>query len=152
VLTSEGSTLRARTEAQLLAQGEQASFAAGGSALRRLGELLPASYYLHAQRIRRMLIDLTGDWFRSQGLDAAITAVTPTAAPKGLESTGDPSLLAPWSHLGFPAIALQSGQFTPEGLPLAVQLGAPPLADYELLCAGAWIEGVLGRLPVPPLS
>lgn len=153
VLASEGSTLRARTEAQLLAQGEQTSFAAGGSALRRLGELLPASYYLHAQRLRRVLIDLTTDWFRSQGLDAVITAVTPTAAPRGLESTGDPILLAPWSHLGFPAIALQSGQLTPEdGLPLAVQLGAPPMADYELLCAGAWIEGVLGRLRMPSLA
>jgi aspartyl-tRNA(Asn)/glutamyl-tRNA(Gln) amidotransferase subunit A len=152
VLNAEGSTIRARGEAEDAVAGQPLSFAAGGAGTRRLGELIPATYYLHAQRIRRVLIERTTRFLADEGLDGLLTAVAPTPAPKGLTSTGDPILLAPWSHLGFPAIALQTGQLSPEGLPMAVQLGSAPLSDYKLLCAGAWMEGVLGRLPSPPLT
>src|SRR5579883_657628 len=152
VLSSEGSTLRAQVEAGALASGERVSFAPGGHGVQRLGELVPANYYLHAQRIRRMLIRQMTSYFEENGVDALLTAVTPGPPPKGLASTGDPILLAPWSHLGFPAIAVETGQLPSEGLPLAVQLAAPPLADYQLLCVGAWIESAVGRLPAPPLT
>jgi aspartyl-tRNA(Asn)/glutamyl-tRNA(Gln) amidotransferase subunit A len=152
VLAAEGATLRARVEAESMLAAEAPSFVPGGMAARRLGELVPANYYLHAQRIRRLLIDLMTAFFEHQQFDVLLTAVTPAPAPKGLQSTGDPILLAPWSHLGFPAIALQSGQLSPESLPLAVQLAAPPLAEYPLLCAGAWLEATLGTLPAPALA
>ncbi|HEY8692810.1 MAG TPA: amidase [Chloroflexota bacterium] len=152
VLTAEGATLRARVEAQSMADGGAAPFPPAGLGNPRLGELVPANYYLHAQRIRRMLIDRMSAYFDREGLDVLLTAVAPAPAPKGLQSTGDPILLAPWSHLGFPAIAVQTGQLSPEGLPLGVQFGAAPLADYHLLCAGSWIERVLGRLPAPTLA
>jgi Asp-tRNA(Asn)/Glu-tRNA(Gln) amidotransferase A subunit family amidase len=44
-----------------------------------------------------------------------------------------------------------NGGLSPEGLPLGLQLVAPPMADYDLLRVGAWCEQALGRLPVPPL-
>jgi amidase len=85
-------------------------------------------------------------------VDVLLTATAPGPAPKGLASTGNPTLLAPWSHLGLPALSVQSGERSAEGLPLGIQLAGPPRADYDLLCAGAWVEATLGRLPAPALS
>lgn len=120
-----------------------------GTSDRRPASLVPATYYLQAQRIRRWLYTkLLGPF---QNVDAFLMAVAPGPAPKGLASTGDASLLAPWSFLGYPAIAINGG-LSPEGLPLGLQFVAPPEEDYHLLQVGAWCEGVLGRLPVPPLA
>lgn len=109
--------------------------------------LVPASYYLHAQRIRRHLWSSLQAHFAD--LDAMLMAVAPGAAPRGTGSTGDASLLAPWSCLGYPAITVNGG-LSPDGLPLGLQLVAPPMADYDLMRVGAWCEDALGRLSVPP--
>jgi Asp-tRNA(Asn)/Glu-tRNA(Gln) amidotransferase A subunit family amidase len=110
--------------------------------------LVPASYYLQAQRIRRYLWGKTQEMFAD--LDALLMAVAPGPAPKGFVP-GDPLLLAPWSCLGYPAITVNGG-LSPEGLPLGLQLVAAPMADYELMRVGVWCEGALGRLPAPPLA
>jgi Asp-tRNA(Asn)/Glu-tRNA(Gln) amidotransferase A subunit family amidase len=47
-----------------------------------------------------------------------------------------------------PTITFNVG-LAPNGLPLGAQLTAPHLAEDSLLRAGAWCEGVLGRLPTP---
>jgi Asp-tRNA(Asn)/Glu-tRNA(Gln) amidotransferase A subunit family amidase len=113
------------------------------------GELIPATYYLHARRLRTWLQDKV--IASMADLDAILMPVAPGAAPEGLESTGDPSLLAPWSWLGFPAITVNGG-VNAGGLPLGLQFVATPRRDHELLHAGAWVEGVLGRLPAPSLA
>lgn len=110
--------------------------------------LLPASYYLHAQRLRHYLWAKVQEAFGE--VDILLMAVAPGAAPPGVATTGDIALLVPWSCLGYPAITVNGG-LSPEGLPLGLQLVARPLADYDLLRIGAWAEGVLGRLPAPPL-
>jgi aspartyl-tRNA(Asn)/glutamyl-tRNA(Gln) amidotransferase subunit A len=140
ILFSEGATLRGRryTGPEPIKR----------SARERLAEVIPATYYVQAQRIRR--------YFRQKlqgalaGVDALLMAVAPGAAPEGLGSTGDATLLAPWSCLGYPAITVNGG-LSPEGLPLGLQLVALPLADHALLRTGAWCEQVLGRLPAPSL-
>jgi aspartyl-tRNA(Asn)/glutamyl-tRNA(Gln) amidotransferase subunit A len=153
VLAVEGASINARKNADAIAAGERpTSFDSGTYGASRLGELIPSLYYLQAQRIRRRLRGVVSDFFREQKLDVLLTATAPGPAPKGLASTGNPVLLAPWSHLGLPALSLQTGELSPERLPLGMQLAAPPRADYDLLCAGAWVESVLGRLPAPPLS
>jgi Asp-tRNA(Asn)/Glu-tRNA(Gln) amidotransferase A subunit family amidase len=153
VLAVEGASINARKNAEAIAAGERpTSFTSGTFGASRLGELVPSVYYLQAQRIRRRLRRVVSDFFREQRLDLLLTATAPGPAPRGLASTGNPILLAPWSHLGLPALSLQSGELSPEGLPLGIQLAAPPRADYDLLCAGAWVESILGRLPAPPLS
>lgn len=115
----------------------------------RVAAAIPASYYLQAQRIRRHL------WQTVLGLlgavDALLLAATAGPAPEGTRSTGDASLLVPWSCLGYPAITLNGG-LSPAGLPLGLQLVGAPLADYALLRTGAWCEQALGRLPAPLLS
>ena len=78
-------------------------------------------------------------------------AVAPGPAPEGTASTGDASMLVPWSCLGYPAITVNGG-LSPSGLPLGLQLVAAPWDDYALLRTGAWAERTLGRLPAPVIS
>lgn len=113
-----------------------------------VASLVPASYYLQAQRVRGYLRTKLQAFLAEY--DALLLAVAPGAAPKGLSSTGDPSLLVPWSGLGFPAITVNGG-LSPEGLPLGLQLVSAPMTDYELMRVGAWCERALGRLPAPSL-
>lgn len=122
----------------------------GRVALRdRVTSVLPASYYLQAQRIRGLLWQKTQRMFES--VDALLMGAAPAAAPEGLATTGDGSLLVPWSCLGYPAITLNGG-LSPQGLPLGLQMVGVPLAEHSLLQTGAWCEQVLGRLPAPPLG
>lgn len=141
---SESATLKAHR----LVMGSQPS-APGGMSDRSPGSLIPAMYYLQAQRIRHWLYTKLLDLFRD--IDALLMPVAPGPAPKGIASTGDPSFLIPWSLVGYPAISINRG-LSPERLPLGLQFVGLPKDDYRLLRVGAWCEGVLGRLPAPPLA
>ena len=118
------------------------------AASRRAAELLPATYYIQARRIRTWLNQEIKALMQSQGLDALLMACAPGAAPVGLQSTGDATLLQCWSFLGVPAITVNGG-LSPEGLPLGLQMVAPQGEDYELMRVGAWSESTLGLLPAP---
>lgn len=136
-----------------LLDAERAAFAAESDVSRdtvtryRLAGLVPAAYYVQAERIRT--------WLRIQlqvvltGFDALLLPAALGPAPLGLESTGDSAPLVPWSLLGLPALTINAG-LSPEGLPLGVQFVGAAFADHELLRVGAWCERVLGRLPAPP--
>lgn len=126
-------------------QGE----ALGDSDLRDVGfVLIPGTYYLQAQRIRRWVSEKVQPVFKD--VDALLMGVAPGPAPKGLHSVGDATLLRPWSCLGYPAITLNGG-LSPGGLPLGLQFVGAPKKESELLGVGSWCERVLGRLPVPPI-
>lgn len=114
-----------------------------------LGQFVPASYYLQANRVRRYLQHELAPLF--ERYDAIMMGIAPGGAPKGLASSGDQSLLLPWSSLGNPATSIPAG-LDPLGLPMGIQLVSAPLAEERLLSASAWSEEVLGRLPVPPLA
>ena len=111
-------------------------------------DLVPATYYIQARRVRAWLIERVSAIISE--FDAVLMPVAPGPAPKGIETTGDARFLAPWSLLGLPAITVSAG-LSPGGLPLGLQLVAPRLRDYELMRVGAWCERVLGRLTPPPL-
>lgn len=110
--------------------------------------IVPATYYLQAQRVRRYVGGLMEKVFSDA--DALLMPAVPGPAPEGIESTGPPALLIPWSCLGYPAASVSAG-VSPEGLPLGLQLVAGPRRDYELMRLGAWGQQVLGRLPAPVL-
>ncbi len=80
----------------------------------------------------------------------AATPATPTAAPAGLDSTGDPSFNSPWSHAGLPTVTIPCG-LTPDGLPCGLQLIAPRNQEQRLLSVAAWCEQALAFCAVPPL-
>ena len=59
-------------------------------------------------------------------------------------------LARPFNVLGWPALALPCG-FSKEGLPIGLQLVAPPRQEDTLLQAGAALEDALGVVGAHPL-
>ena len=104
------------------------------------GLLTPASAYIRSQRIRNLFIREIASSLKDH--DCFLTPATPTSAPEGLESTGDPAFNAPWSFCGFPAITIPTG-LTKEGLPLGIQLVGHPFDEQGLLKTAHWCEKVL---------
>jgi Asp-tRNA(Asn)/Glu-tRNA(Gln) amidotransferase A subunit family amidase len=109
------------------------------------GRLLPGVSYLHAQRLRRRIRKSMRNCLSA--VDALLLPTAVDVAP-GRETTGDPSLQAPFSLVGFPSISLPSG--VADGLPLAIQLAAAPWQEAELLGAATWCEAQLSPMPAPP--
>ena len=64
------------------------------------------------------------------------------AAPRGLDSTGDPVMNLPWTYAGMPAIALPAGE-DEAGLPLGLQLVGRFADDERLLAWAQQVEGAL---------
>jgi aspartyl-tRNA(Asn)/glutamyl-tRNA(Gln) amidotransferase subunit A len=117
------------------------------------GRLIPAVDYLNAQRVRRVLArDFSKIWTH---LDCLMTPASPITAPKIGEMTvafgsvtedvrsAATRLTRPFNVLGWPALAIPCG-FSSAGLPIGLQLVAPPLQEDSLLQAGAALEDALG--------
>src|SRR4029078_4712847 len=64
------------------------------------------------------------------------------AAPRGLDSAGDPVMNLPWTHAGMADIALPAGR-NAAGLPLGLQVVARWWADEVLLAWAQELEGVV---------
>jgi Asp-tRNA(Asn)/Glu-tRNA(Gln) amidotransferase A subunit family amidase len=62
------------------------------------------------------------------------------AAPRGLSTTGDPRINAPWTGMGTPAISIP---MPVRGLPLGLQLTVAPGQDSVVLRAAARVHRVL---------
>lgn len=77
-------------------------------------------------------------------IDLWLSPAAPGAAPKGLDSTGDPVMNLPWTHSGLPAVNLPSGR-NAEGLPLGLQVTGRWYADERLLAWAAGIEAVISH-------
>ena len=123
-----------------------AEYGEGIRGLVELGLTRPAAAYVRADRTRRRFGDDAARLLASY--DALISPTAPALPPHGLAWTGDASLCAPWSSIGFPAISLPTG-VAASGLPYAVQLvGVPPRSNALLHVAG-WCEGVLGFTAEP---
>jgi aspartyl-tRNA(Asn)/glutamyl-tRNA(Gln) amidotransferase subunit A len=156
VSSAEGSVLTMKAAEQLAAKGivpdgkpvatRKSKF---GKSAGPLAELLPATYYLQAQRVRRWLKDKVNE--SMEGFDAILTATAPGAAPLDTSISGDASLLQPWSTLGNPTTNIPGG-LDPKGLPLGLQLISTHGEDEHLLAVSVWCEDVVGRLPVPPME
>ena len=124
------------------------------------GRLIPAIDYLNAQRVRTVLArDFSKIW---KHLDCLMTPATPMTAPKIGEMnvaigtfteevrSAATRLTRPFNVLGWPALALPCG-FSDAGLPIGLQVVAPPQQEDTLLQAGAALEdafGIAGRRPV----
>src|SRR5712691_9580057 len=112
-----------------------------------VGRLLPGAVYLHALRLRRRIRAAMRRSMAS--VDALLLPTAVDVAPTR-ETTGDPSLQAPFSLVGFPSLSLPSGLTEPEGLPLAIQLAAAPWQEPRLLGVGRWCEAQLPPMAAPP--
>ena len=85
-------------------------------------------------------IPLLNDGFTElfERCDAILTPAAAGTAPRGLESTGDPSFCTLWTLCGMPAITLPLMRGS-NGLPLGVQLVAPRDGDARLLRTARWL-------------
>lgn len=80
---------------------------------------------------------------QENNIDVWLTPSALGAAPRGLESTGDPIMNLPWTHVGLPTLTIPAG-VNAEGLPLGVQLVGRWGRDEKLLAFGEMVEGVVG--------
>jgi aspartyl-tRNA(Asn)/glutamyl-tRNA(Gln) amidotransferase subunit A len=78
----------------------------------------------------------------ASGFRAVVAPATVGPAPD-TTTTGNPSLNAPFSYLGWPVVSFPIG-LSPDGLPLAVQLAANDL-ERTLLWTATWCESVIRR-------
>jgi aspartyl-tRNA(Asn)/glutamyl-tRNA(Gln) amidotransferase subunit A len=93
-----------------------------------------------AHGVRTAFREAVGAWLTA--FDALLSPVAPGPAPGRGEGTGDPTLCAPWSYAGLPAITIPT-RLSADGLPLAIQLVAAPLAIERLLGVAAWCEEIV---------
>ncbi len=85
-------------------------------------------------------IPLVSDGFDDlfERCDAILTPAVAGTAPKGLESTGDPSFCTVWTLCGMPAMSLPLLHGA-NGLPLGVQLVGQRHRDARLLRTARWL-------------
>jgi aspartyl-tRNA(Asn)/glutamyl-tRNA(Gln) amidotransferase subunit A len=102
------------------------------------------AYYIKAQKMKRLICEDFAQAFKRADLILAPT--TPTAAFAIGEEPKDPVamymndvLTVPANIAGLPAMSVPAG-LTSKGLPLGLQLIAPPLAESKLLNAGYFLE------------
>ena len=74
-------------------------------------------------------------------IDAWLCPAAVGPAPRGLFSTGDPSMNLPWTHAGMPVISLPFGEV--DGLPLGLQLVGRFGRDEALLGQAVQVEAAL---------
>jgi aspartyl-tRNA(Asn)/glutamyl-tRNA(Gln) amidotransferase subunit A len=115
-------------------------------ALLEEGLATPAAEYARTKEHQRRLKEEMLGCF--EGVDVLLTPATRGPAPAAA-TTGDPAFNSPWSYTGLPTVSIPAG-WSPQGLPLAIQLVGPPWQEAGVLAAAAWCEQVLGvdaRLP-----
>jgi aspartyl-tRNA(Asn)/glutamyl-tRNA(Gln) amidotransferase subunit A len=103
------------------------------------GMLVSAEDYLHARRLRRHFQREMTRLFET--FDVLLTPAAPGPAPAGIGATGSAVMNGPWSLADFPTMTLPFG-LAANGLPLGIQISAPPLAEAALSHAASALESV----------
>jgi len=103
-----------------------------------IGRAVTAFGYQHALKQITPIHESFVELFE-QRYDAILTPAAPSAAPKGLSSTGDPSFCTLWTLCGMPCITLPLLQSS-SGLPIGVQLVGPRGGDARLLRTARWLS------------
>jgi Asp-tRNA(Asn)/Glu-tRNA(Gln) amidotransferase A subunit family amidase len=87
------------------------------------------------ERYRRERLELDGlreAFFAAlDEVDAFLWPAAPGPAPEGIESTGDPRFIAPWTALGGPIVTMPATT-SAAGLPLGCILAGRPGADSSM--------------------
>jgi len=147
ILLSEASALMERYLHQ------RQDFGADVLALLDQGRLLPATDYVNAQRLRRVMKEEFQKLWKK--VDCLFVPTTPTSAPKIGQATlrfGDTEedarlastrLVRGINVLGLPALSMPCG-WDALGLPLGLQIIAPPFQEALILRAGAALEDAAG--------
>jgi aspartyl-tRNA(Asn)/glutamyl-tRNA(Gln) amidotransferase subunit A len=108
-------------------------------ALIEVGQLIPASLYLRAQRLRRRFRREVAALLRE--VDGLVMPTASNLAPTR-ETTGDRTFQAPWSLIGLPAVTIPCGVH--DGLPVGLQIVADAWREAKLLGIARWAEDAAG--------
>ena len=115
-----------------------------------VGQLIPASVYVHARRLKRRLRAEMLEIFADA--DCLIAPTSSDQAPRlGNRSAlplGDPSFQSVWTCFGLPNLTFPT-TLGKERLPHAIQLIGRPSTDFALLRVGSWCEKAFDQLPSP---
>ncbi|WP_460866208.1 Asp-tRNA(Asn)/Glu-tRNA(Gln) amidotransferase subunit GatA [Rhodococcus aerolatus] len=113
------------------------------------------AFYGQAQKVRTLI---TRDFAAAyESADVLVSPTTPTTAFALGDKVDDPLAMylqdlatIPTNLAGACAMSLPSGLSADDGLPVGLQLMAPPLADDRLYRVGAAYETARGPAPTPP--
>jgi aspartyl-tRNA(Asn)/glutamyl-tRNA(Gln) amidotransferase subunit A len=121
------------------------------------GRLLAATDYVNAQRLRRKIIEeFRQVWSQ---VDCLLTPTTPLTAPRTGDTTvrlggreqdarlATTCLVRGFNLLGYPALSIPCG-LSGQGLPIGLQIVAPPFEEALVLRIGAALED--GGVAIPP--
>ena len=89
----------------------------------------------HRKRVRADVERLFGEFH------VLLCPSAPGTAPAGIDATGDPRFSLIWTYTGLPTLTLPYG-LSEAGLPLGLQLVAPPNREADLLAIGRKMEAV----------
>jgi aspartyl-tRNA(Asn)/glutamyl-tRNA(Gln) amidotransferase subunit A len=136
---------------------DRGQFGADVLALLDQGRLLPATDYIHAQRLRkRMQSEFARVW---SSVDCLITPTTPNTAPRVGDTTvklggkeedvrlATTRLVRSLNLLGLPALSIPCG-LSGDGLPVGLQIVGPAFEESLILRVGAAMED--GGVGIPP--
>jgi aspartyl-tRNA(Asn)/glutamyl-tRNA(Gln) amidotransferase subunit A len=134
-------------------QQEPAKF--GSSVRRRMleGAFLSAADYITAQRARTLLNEQIQAHFTRVDLFATPAAPRPPEPFDTLDPNEQnlrPNFTNPFNLTGLPAVSVPCG-FTPDGLPVGLQIVAPPFAEASALRAAHAYEQATGWYKTRPL-
>lgn len=90
----------------------------------QLQEALAARDQFRAE-MRRLFLD--------HNIDVWLAPSTVGAAPKGLDSTGDPVMNLPWTQIGLPVVSIPAGKDERSSLPMGLQVVGNWYKDESLL-------------------
>jgi aspartyl-tRNA(Asn)/glutamyl-tRNA(Gln) amidotransferase subunit A len=113
------------------------------------GLLISATQYLRARRLRIIYQKEMRQLFTA--CDVILSPGARGPAPRGLGSTGDPVISAPWTLADFPTLSVPTG-LGPGHLPAGVQLSALPLNENRLITVGKWFEQWVEFRELPELK
>ena len=116
--------------------------------LLQLGVLIPAEHVSRASRHRSALRDVAAAAFLENRLDSLVTPTLPCVPPRLAEMIpGDFGSLipftGPWNLTGQPALSVPCG-FTPQGLPVGLQVVGRPFDEQAVLRIGDAYERATG--------
>jgi aspartyl-tRNA(Asn)/glutamyl-tRNA(Gln) amidotransferase subunit A len=121
------------------------------------GRLIPATDYIHAQRLRRKLCSEFALIWRD--VDCVCTPVTPTTAPRIGQTTirlggeeedvrlATTRLVRGINALGLPALSIPCG-VSADGLPIGLQIVGGAFQEAKILQVGAALETELPPCPI----
>lgn len=140
ILITEASS----TQASQVAKHREA-YAPGLLSQLDIGSAIPATAYVHTQRLRHRIRLQFEDLLK--GVDGFILPSTSEVAPD--RSTIGPRLCqTPWTILGWPVFTIPAG-LGDEDLPIGLQLVGAPFRETKLIGVADWIERQFDPMPSP---